>query len=249
MRKAVVAGVLVLLIATSGWLALGGGAPRKADEPRSREPYTPVAVMEKDRPAAAAEPAAKVEPASAPSRRGASKQERDELRRRIVEAMQAREAAAAERDGAASEGEDERGGKAGEPVLPRGEPKRPDDETPAPGNLIDRTGNHGHMVKVMNEELMPLVDECYALARETQPGLMSMLVLDVELIGDEALGGVVESVKVGQGNEVADPALIECVQESLLGTTLPPPPEGGREALQLQVRPDAPQAVEQGPTP
>jgi hypothetical protein len=240
MRKAVIAAGLVLLIATGGWLALGGGARHKAEEPRSREPHTPVAVMEADRPAAAAEPAAKVEPAFAPSRRGVSKQERDELRRRILAAMQAREAAAAERDGAAGEGEPRREGKAGELVPPRGEPRRPDDETPTPGNLTDRTGNHGHMVKVMNEELMPLVDECYALAHETQPGLMSMLVLDVEMIGDEELGGVVESVNVGQGNEVADPALIECVQESLLGITLPPPPEGGREALQLQLRPDEP---------
>lgn len=238
MRKVVIAAVLVLVVATAGWLVLGAGAPQAVDDARAGS-RTPVEVVVRDAPAAKSEPAAMADPTPKPTKRVASKHERDELRRRILEAMQAREGAAG-RDAAAREDEGEREAKAGEPPPERGEAKRPDDETPTPGNLIDRTGNHGHMVKVMNEELMPLVDECYALARETQPQLMSMLVLDVELIGDEELGGVVESVKVGEGNEVVDPALIECVQESLLGTTLPPPPEGGREAMQLQLRPDEP---------
>jgi hypothetical protein len=234
MRKVVIAAVLVLFIATGGWLILGGGPPAAAGEAHGGEARAQVAVTVKDRPASA-EPTAKPRPRE----RAASKQERDALRRRILEASEARQAAAA-RDGTASEegerGEQDAKARAAEPRA--GEAERPDDEPPAPGNLIDRTGNHGHMVKVMNEDLMPLVDECYALARATQPALTGMLVLDVEMIGDEELGAVVESVVPGQGNEVADPSLIECVQESLLSTTLPPPPNGGRDAISLSLRLD-----------
>jgi hypothetical protein len=235
MRRGVIAAVLVLLVAGGGWLVMGAGAPQALDEARTGEARAQVEVVVKDRPAAEAEPAAEAQAKAKATKRVVSKQERDAMRRRIVEAMQAGEDAAAGRAAGTREGGRGGGGKVGEGEGPRGEAKAPDDEAPTPGNLIDRTGTHGHMVKVMNEELMPLVDECYALARETQPGLTGMLVLDVEMIGDEEIGGVVETVAPGKDNEIADPALVECVQESLLSVTLPPPPERGREAISLQM--------------
>ena len=72
--------------------------------------------------------------------------------------------------------------------------------------------------------------------RETQPELAGMLVVNVDIIGDEEIGGVIEAVAPGQGNELVDPGLMECVQESLLSTTLPPPPEGGKDAVALSLR-------------
>jgi hypothetical protein len=235
MRKVVVPAVLLLSLLAGGWLVLGGETPRTGDDARGSEARAPVVELERDR--ASSKPEVK-EIASKPSKHAKSKEDREAMRRRIVDAMQARERAAGEREGGAAK----RGGGATPPrrgsdeATRKGEAKAPDDEAPTPGNLIDRTGNHGHMVKVLNEDLMPLVDECYALARETQPELTGMLVLDVEMIGDEEVGAVVESAVLGQGNEIVDPALVECVQESLLSTTLPPPPEGGKEAFQLQMR-------------
>jgi hypothetical protein len=227
--------VLVLLLAAGGRLVLGGKTPRTGDDARGSEARAPVVEMERDR--ASSKPEVK-EAASKPPKRARSKEDREVMRQRIVDAMQARERAAAEREGGAAE----RGGGATPPnrgtdeASRKGEAKAPDEEAPPPGNMIDRTGNHGHMVKVMNEDLMPLVDECYALARETQPELTGMLVLDVEMIGDEDIGGVVETVAPGQGNELVDPGLMECVQESLLSTTLPPPPEGGKDSIALSLR-------------
>jgi hypothetical protein len=236
MRKVALMVVLVLLVAVGGWFIVGGGAPRTGEDARVAGPRAQVEVMVKDRPSAESEPAAPVAKVE-PSKRERSKQEREAMRRKIVEAMQVRDVAAAEPEGGAShDDEDGRAGKAGEPTPRSGRPRAPDEETPTPGNLIDRTGNHGHMVKVMNEDLMPLVDECYALARETQPELTGLLVLDVEMIGDEDIGGVIETAVLGQGNEIVDPALVECVQESLLSTTLPPPPEGGKDAISLQMK-------------
>jgi hypothetical protein len=230
MRKGVVLAVLLLLLLVGGWLVLGGETPRSADEARSGEARAPVAEMERDRPST--KPEAGARPGAAePSKRVASKQERDVMRRRIVEAMESRERAAAER-----EEESAGGGGAGSSSRKPAGAEPPEDAAPTPGNLTDRTGNHGYLMKVMNEDLMPLVDECYTLARETQPELAGMLVMNVDIIGDEEIGGVIEAVAPGQDNELVDPGLIECVRESLLSTTLPPPPEGGKDAVALSLR-------------
>lgn len=224
--------VLGLLLVTGGWLVLGGGAPPAVEDARTVA-RTPVEEVVRDRAGdgpAAAEPATK----RASSKRATSKQEREVIRKRIVEAMQAREGAAAQGgDEAPSE---ERGGGASSPTRRSRGAEPPEEAEPEPGNLTDRTGNHGYLMKVMNEDLMPLADECYALARETEPDLAGMLVIDVEIIGDEEIGGVIETAAPGQTNELADPGLIECVRESLLSTTLPPPPEGGKDAISLSLR-------------
>jgi len=154
--------------------------------------------------------------------------ERAALRHRISEALHAREVAAAQAlrvaadDGAAAPTRPRKSDDTGVP-----------DETPA---MIDRTGNHAYLTRVMSQELMPLADECYELARAQQPALAGMLVLDVEILGDEELGGVVDSVEPGAANELVDPALLECVRESLLATALPPPEQGGRDAISLSMR-------------
>ena len=227
MRKVVLPALLLLFLLAGGWLVLGGETPRSADEARSHEPRAQVTELERERPSAAREPSASLRPKPA-----ASKQEREAMRRRIVEAMDARQRAAGERD-------DGSAGGGGRPASPPREPSGampPEEAAPAPGNLTDRTGNHGYLMKVMNEDLVPLADECYALARETQPELAGMLVIDVEIIGDEDIGGVIESATPGQANELADPGLVECVRESLLSTTLPPPPQGGKDAISLSLR-------------
>lgn len=225
-RKAVASVVLVLFLLAGGWLLLGGATPHSADGAQAGANRALVTEVERDR----ASPEREVEAPREPSKRVRSKQARDAMRRRIVDAMHARERVAEEREGEPAGG----GGAASSAREARAEP--PAEEDPVPGNLTDRTGNHGYLVKVMNDDLMPLADECYALARETQPELEGMLVLDVEIIGDEDVGGVVETVAIGQANELTDPGLVECVRESLLSTTLPPPPEGGKDAISLSLR-------------
>jgi hypothetical protein len=231
MRRIVVLAVLGLLLVTGGWLVFGGAPP--ADEGARTVARTPSEEVIRERPgdgSIAGEPPSKPDA----SKRTASKQDREVMRRRIVEAMQEREHAAAG-DGERAPAE-EGGGGASAPTRRSRGAEPPEEAEPEPGNLTDRTGNHGYLMKVMNEDLMPLADECYALARETQPELAGMLVIDVEIIGDEDIGGVIETATPGQDNELADPALLECVRESLLSTTLPPPPEGGKDAISLSLR-------------
>ncbi|MCA9637528.1 MAG: hypothetical protein KC420_15985, partial [Myxococcales bacterium] len=97
-------------------------------------------------------------------------------------------------------------------------------------------GNRGYLLEVMNAELMPLIDECYELAKVDAPELAGLIALDVEVVGDEEIGGVVEAVAVSDQSELANAELVECARESLYATTLPPPPESGRDAFMLSLR-------------
>lgn len=236
MRRAVAIVVVAALVLAGALFVLGGEVPRSEHETEAQRAAaaSPSAVAERS--------VAPSEVASTPARERVNadaRAEREELRRRILEAQRARERAAAEGDDAG-----EGGSTGGEPSATTGPgvpvPRDSDgpEGEPAAGGLIDRTGDHEYLVKVMNEDLMPLADECYALARETQPALAGMLVLDFEIIGDEDVGGVIETVALGQGNELVDPGLVECMQESILSTTLPPPPpeHGGRDAVSLSLR-------------
>lgn len=160
--------------------------------------------------------------------------ERAVLRERIAEAVAARERGP-RRGGGAERGE---ATSAAERVkATRGETDGDEDEgAGARPELVDRSGNRGYLTRVMSRELLPLADECFELARGRSPGLAGVLVIDVELLGDEELGGVVDAAEPGEGNEIRDLEVIECVRESLLATTLPPPPQGGRDAFSLSLR-------------
>lgn len=155
--------------------------------------------------------------------------ERAVMQQRISEQLARRAAARGDVPGKA-EAPDEakaRKGRAGEPA---------EDEVAPAGQVVDRSGNREYLVKVMNEELIPLADECYAMAREKNPELAGMMAVDVDLVGDEDVGGVVEDVKTSQVNEIKDEGLLECVRESLMAVTLPPPTEGGRDGFMLSMR-------------
>lgn len=226
MRKVVLV-VLVLLVVAGGWLLWGGGAP-PAGEAGGASGGRGAAVA-----AVQGRASAQDGEAGAPERRARKdRSERDALRRRIVEALErrGRDEPAARRAGEDGEG----GGAAADKRKKAG--GGVEEEAATPGGLVDRSGNRGYLMKVMNEELMPLVDECYGLARQAKPALAGELRLDVTLLGDAELGGVVDGVEPGKDNGLADPGLVECVQQSILALTLPPPPQGGRDEFSLSLK-------------
>jgi hypothetical protein len=224
MRRILVPIVLVLLLLGTGWLVLGGGAaPRAVAEAEVGSARAPVTEVER-------RADAPDEKTTAP-RKARSKEAREALRRRIVEALASRERAAAEDKGGTA---DEDAGDAGKRAR-RAAGAAAEEGPVAAGKMVDQTGDHGYLLKVMNEELMPLVDECYELARASRPELAGTLVLDVQILGDEDIGGVVDSITAANINEVDDPTMNECVRESLLSITLPAPPKGGRDAIWLSV--------------
>jgi hypothetical protein len=117
---------------------------------------------------------------------------------------------------------------------------RRDDAEPDPG-MKNRMGpEHEATVQAINRELLPLVDECIELAKSRNQPATGMLAISVSAIGDEEVGSVVEAVDFPENNELHDPDLLECVRESSLAMSLPPPPEGGRTdfMITMNVEPD-----------
>jgi hypothetical protein len=84
----------------------------------------------------------------------------------------------------------------------------------------------GNYVKsVVREQFAPMAGDCYGelLARNKKSG---RLVLSVTVVGDPAVGGVVESVKPTDGTTLDDEAFTTCVVESMMSVEFAAPPEG-----------------------
>lgn len=121
----------------------------------------------------------------------------------------------------------------------RGEPDaaaRNGDDAPAEAEaptLTDRIGGRDALLAALQRDFMPLADECIAQATERTPELKGMLALELDLLADDELGAVIDRAAYPEHNEIADPELLECIRETALATTLPPPPEGGRESFMI----------------
>jgi hypothetical protein len=86
----------------------------------------------------------------------------------------------------------------------------------------------------LNEDFMPLADECIEQAQERTPGLAGMVALDLEVIAEEDLGAVVEFAGPAERNEIHDDELFECLRESAYSLGLPPlPGASGQERFML----------------
>ena len=142
--------------------------------------------------------------------------QREALRDRILRSSTAQPSTAAERAAA----------DATHPADPRNRP----------GKLVDRVGGRETLVAHLNRDFMPLARECIARAQEETPALEGMLALDVEVIADAQQGGIVEHARAAAGNPVNHPGLIECIAQTALSVTFPPPLPSGREVFQLTLR-------------
>ena len=76
--------------------------------------------------------------------------------------------------------------------------------------------------------LLPLIKECYENALFTQPTLAGKLVVDFTIIAEPDIGGLVSESAINDAHStIADPALRECVQETMYAAQFPAPPDGG----------------------
>lgn len=115
------------------------------------------------------------------------------------------------------------------PPAPRADAPRPS------GDLKDRIGGRQALAARLNKDFMPLADECIELAQKDAPELMGTLVIDLSAVADKELGAVVEDVQIPPTNQIQNPALLECIRETALSLTLPPPPGSGREKFELSI--------------
>jgi hypothetical protein len=208
-NAALVTVTLALLAATGVWLA-----SRKS--PASRPERAISAVAEEQEPPHAASPGA---PGDNPSPKAASsgapvldRAKRDQLRTLIWHAF-----------GQPSPPE--------APAPPRGTPyvmpEKPPWETAPP-----KDGPPGHIEaqyiqERVRSDFFPLAKKCYGDALEQQPALGGSIVFAFNIVGDPKTGGIVEAVDVLDKSTLRDPDVIDCMRQSFLSVTFPPPENGG----------------------
>lgn len=222
MNRSIVVTLVLILGGVLAWLALRtpaepaqpSGPARGAAERKESEPAPPTA-----RTRDAAPKVARVD-----RKRRVSKAERDEFRKLIAEGVARREA------------QRERGEPTREDEPEPAAEEQDDAETPSEG-ITDRTGGKfGTLIGAINDDFLPLAQECYEQALETDPELRGMLDMNFQIIADEDIGGIVDEVELGEENELHNPGMHECVRETMLSTLFPPPPDSGSTGVRLTLR-------------
>lgn len=151
----------------------------------------------------------------------------------LDEAEQARRAALREQILAAQRSREAEAAKLGKPSVPAPAPER--DSEPEPEGLTNYVEGYDQLVAELNKDFLPLSDECIADALARAPELAGELSIEFELVIDEELGAVIETVDIAEENEVHDLQLQECVRESLLSMVLSPGAADGSAALAIKL--------------
>jgi hypothetical protein len=86
------------------------------------------------------------------------------------------------------------------------------------------------------KEILPLVEECYEMGLRTDPRLSGRLVVSFDIAGEPELGGMVERAEIvnkggGDGGDITNPTLRECLQATIESITFAPPEGGGRVSV------------------
>lgn len=130
-----------------------------------------------------------------------------------------------------------------ESPAPRGENSQDDAERQEHAIQDKSDGELSDLMEAVTNDLMPLVDECYQAAIERDPTIAGLIDINLEMVGDEDVGGIVESFELGDENEIEDEPMIECIRETTLSTLFPAPQDSGRRGarLTLEFAPDPPE--------
>lgn len=97
-------------------------------------------------------------------------------------------------------------------------------------------GELADLMDAVNKDLLPLAEECYEAAVERDPTIAGMIDMNLEMVGDEDVGGIVESFELGDENEIQDAEMIECIRETTLSTLFPAPEGTGRRGARITLR-------------
>ena len=98
--------------------------------------------------------------------------------------------------------------------------------TPPPA--LPETDMDKKYIRAAVREMVPLLGECYEAGLERDPKLGGKVVVDFTIEGEPDVGGVVGESKIDPTqSDLADPAVLECVQETMYALKIDPPPNGG----------------------
>jgi hypothetical protein len=76
----------------------------------------------------------------------------------------------------------------------------------------------------VHEDLFPLARECYARALTKNPTLAGRLIVNFRIVGDERVGGVVDTADIDPKSDLDNAELSQCVRESMMSVYFDAPP-------------------------
>ncbi len=98
--------------------------------------------------------------------------------------------------------------------------------SPPPGDEGHATSEDEDALGDMNGRWITMSRDCYTAATMRLPGLEGKIDFQAVVVGDAAMGGVVESVTRGGDSTIDDPQLAACLRETILSLQFPPPRGG-----------------------
>jgi hypothetical protein len=110
-------------------------------------------------------------------------------------------------------------------VLPEHPPW--EDQPQADGGGTPGRIEPNYIQQRVREDFFPLARQCYADGMAGNPALAGSVVFAFNIVGDEKTGGIVEAVDVLNTSTLRDPDVIDCMRQSFLGISFPPPAGGG----------------------
>lgn len=208
-RPFLIAGALAVLACAVVWRAAPGLGARRGDASTSR-----VTGCAKGSPGAGDE-AVPLEP---PKKTIRDARQRNEVRERLREALGPRFPRPA-------------------PEAPKaaGTPPKPAASTPPiaapPSGNDDSSAPPGIEPKYIQErvrqDFFPLARDCYTSLLKRSPKVGGRAEIHFTIVGDESIGGIVEDASLGDGSTLNDAEFDDCIRESMMTMTFPPPKGGG----------------------
>ena len=106
---------------------------------------------------------------------------------------------------------------------------RPKGEKGTPATFAADAGtlDKAYIQKRIRQDFVPLAKECYEAALERDAKLGGKLVFSFVIVGDEDVGGIVESAEIDPSSTLVEKELVYCMRESLLSLSFEPPKHGG----------------------
>jgi hypothetical protein len=201
-------GAVAALVAALVLLALGAWVAWRSKDATARPRAAPARSA-----AADVAPAPPSEPSdtATEAKRAEARRARDAMRAEILAALRRRDAGSA--------------------AAPRPPAPTPASTARAAAQAEDEPP-HGHyeasyIREHFRADMFPLLKSCYADALTRRPSLAGKLVLQFAIVGDQQVGGIVESARFADESDLKDTPMETCVRESLMTLTFDKPPEGG----------------------
>jgi hypothetical protein len=101
-------------------------------------------------------------------------------------------------------------------------------EMPSPvgsGNQKDQPLGQ-YVRRTVRQDFVPLAVSCYEELLASHPGVHGQLLLDVTIVGDRSVGGVVDAVELAPDSALTDERFTTCMRESMMAVVFDAPPAG-----------------------